>query len=88
MNLVTKLVSMGAVAASGFVASKVAASSWTRVTGSEPPTDDDGTGEVLQIVAFAAVSAVLAALVQHYVAKGTSSLMTKARLDKEAAESK
>ncbi|WRS30988.1 DUF4235 domain-containing protein [Actinomycetaceae bacterium MB13-C1-2] len=75
MNLVGKLASMGAVAASGFVASKIADKGWTRVTGKEPPKDDSNEG-IVQVVVFAALSAIIAALVQRVVMKGTTRLLT------------
>lgn len=75
MNLVGKLASMGAVAASGFIASKIADKGWTRVTGKEPPKEDSNEG-IAQVLAFAVLSAVIAALVQRVVMKGTTRLLT------------
>ncbi len=83
MNVFAKLVSLGAVAASGFVATKIADKSWTRITGNEPPKDQDGQDALVQVLAFTVLSAGIAALVQHFVLRSTNNLLTKA---KEAGE--
>ncbi len=76
MNLAVKLVSMGAVAASGFLATKIADKSWTSVTGNEPPKGEASVNSsIVQVAAFAVLSAIIAALVQRYVMKGTNRLL-------------
>lgn len=76
MNLTAKVASAGVVALAGFVAPKITSAGWKMVTGKEPPRDDDES-KLTQLIVFAAVSAVLATVVQYYATKGAAKLTDK-----------
>jgi|GEM_PF-408380 len=60
-SLSQKLITAGLSMAVGFVAGKAAELGWKAVTGQAAPQDDDGTASLVSVVAFAAVSAAIAA---------------------------
>jgi len=64
-SLSQKLITAGLSMAVGFVAGKVAELGWKAVTGQTAPQDDDGTASLVSVVAFAAVSAAIAAVAQR-----------------------
>lgn len=70
MDIGWKLASAGAMAGAAFVASKIAEGGWKAVTGHDIPHEDDDDVQLVQLVAFAAASAVLVALAQRYALRG------------------
>lgn len=60
-SLSQKLITAGLSIAVGFVAGKVAELGWKGCDRSTAPQDDDGTASLVSVVAFAAVSAAIAA---------------------------
>ena len=71
-SLSQKLITAGLSMAVGFVAGKVAELGWKAVTGQTAPQDDDGTASLVSVVAFAAVSAAIAAVAQRGVVNKTN----------------
>lgn len=71
MNIVNKLATTVAAGAAAFLISKVIDTGWKKVTGEEPPTEDDDKG-LLSLVVFAAVSAAAVALAQRYAVRETN----------------
>ena len=71
-SLSQKLITAGLSMAVGFVAGKVAELGWKAVTGQAAPQDDDGTASLVSVVAFAAVSAAIAAVAQRGVVNRTN----------------
>ncbi len=85
MNLAGRLASMGAMAAAGLVAPKIAASAWKLVTGEAPPEEDDGA-KLGQVLAFAALSAVIVTTLQFYTTRGTNRLLGVTAAGQDSAE--
>ena len=71
-SLSQKLIIAGLSMAVGFVAGKAAELGWKAVTGQAAPQDDDGTASLVSVVAFAAVSAAIAAIGQRGVVNRTN----------------
>lgn len=71
-SLSQKLITAGLSLAAGFLAGKVAELGWKAVTGQAAPQDDDGTASLVSVVAFAAVSAAIAAVAQRGVVNKTN----------------
>lgn len=69
MNVTWKLGSMAALAAAGFVASKVTEVGWKMATGRPAPMEDDEEATLVSIVLFAAASAAVAAVAQRYASR-------------------
>ncbi|WP_253953863.1 DUF4235 domain-containing protein [Schaalia sp. 19OD2882] len=65
MDIGWKIASTGAVALSALVAGKIVEVAWRGITGTDVPGDDDDT-DLIALVAFAAVSAGVVAVAQHY----------------------
>lgn len=70
MDIGWKIASAGAMALSALVAGKVAEVGWRVVTGTSVPHDDDDEVSLVAVVAFAAASAAVVALTQHYAMRG------------------
>lgn len=70
MDLGWKLASTGAVAASALVTGKIVEIGWRAITGTSVPAEDDDNADLIALVAFAAVSAGVVALAQHYALRG------------------
>lgn len=76
MDLGWTAASMGASAIASFVGGKAADTAWHALTGKETPRqvendDEQGSAPLLQVVVFAALSAAIVALVQHFTVKQT-----------------
>ena len=71
-SLSQKLITAGLSMAVGFVAGKAVELGWKAVTGQAAPQDDDGTASLVSVVAFAAVSAAIAAIGQRGVVNRTN----------------
>lgn len=69
MNLATKLASMGGLAIASLAAPRLTSAGWRAVTKHEPPSDEPGESHLFQVLAFAAVSAIVASLIQQLVAR-------------------
>lgn len=74
MDLTWKIASTGALALAGFAAGKVAELGWRAATGRPAPVGEDDDSTLLQIVAFAAASAAVAAVAQHYASRTAARL--------------
>lgn len=74
MDLTWKIASTGAAALAGFAASKVTEFGWRAITGTPAPQEDDHTENLLQVVAFAATSAAIAAIAQRYASRAAARL--------------
>ncbi|MDN6429550.1 MAG: DUF4235 domain-containing protein [Propionibacterium sp.] len=70
MDFGWKITSAGAMAGAAFLASKVAETGWKAATGHDVPHEDDDEVQMVQLIAFAAVSAVLVAVAQRYAMRG------------------
>lgn len=64
MNLQARIAGIAAMAISSFVAPKIAAFVWETTTGNKPPSEDEGS-RLGQLLAYAAISAVLVTAFQH-----------------------
>ena len=75
MDLGWTAASLGASAAASFVGGKAADKAWHALTGKESPTklenEEEGSAPLLQVVVFAALSAAIVALVQHFAVRET-----------------
>lgn len=69
MEIGWKIASGLASAAAGLVASKVADVGWKGITGHPGPTDDADDAPIKEILAFAVVSATVAALFQVFATR-------------------
>lgn len=70
MNIAAKLATLAGMAVAGLVAPRLTATGWRKVTGQEPPSDEPGESKLIQIVVFAALSAVVATLLQQLTMRG------------------
>ncbi|MCS4485000.1 DUF4235 domain-containing protein [Gleimia sp. 6138-11-ORH1] len=78
MDVTNKLISLGSVAGAGFVTDKIIDKGWELVTGRPSPAkEDEETVELLEMLVFAAVSAVALTLVRRYVIRGTKKVIAK-----------
>ena len=64
MNLQARIAGIAAMAISSFVAPKLAAFVWETTTGNKPPSEDEGS-RLGQLLAYAAISALLVTAIQH-----------------------
>ena len=71
-SLSQKLITAGLSMDFGFVAGKVAELGWKAMPGQAAPHADDGTASLVSVVAFAAVSAAIAAIAQRGVVNKTN----------------
>lgn len=69
MDMTMKIANMGALALAGFGAGKVAEIGWRMVTGRPVPLDEDEHSSLMQVVIFAAASAAVVAVAQHYASR-------------------
>lgn len=74
MDMTWKIASTGALALAGFGAGKVAEVGWRVLTGRPVPTQEDDDSTLVQIVLFAAASAAVAAVAQHYMSRTAARL--------------
>lgn len=61
-----------AIAAAGLIASKVIGTGWKLATGGDTPEDDD-EATLVSVIAFAVLTAVLGALLQHFSVRKAAS---------------
>ena len=76
MDISWKLMSAGALALTALAAGKVAEVGWRVATGMDVPDDEDGDASLIAVVAFAAVSAAVVAVAQHYASRGAKRIYT------------
>jgi len=70
MDIGWKIASAGAGAIASLVAGRVVDGGWKLATGKDAPHEDDDEVSILQLVVFAAVSAVVASLAQRAAVRG------------------
>lgn len=77
MDVTWKLGSMAALAVAGFAASKVTEAGWKLATGRPAPAPDNEFDDstLLQVVLFAAASAAVAAVAQHYASRTAARIL-------------
>ncbi|WP_104053150.1 MULTISPECIES: DUF4235 domain-containing protein [unclassified Arthrobacter] len=73
MNLILKLLSTGVSIGAGIVSAKLLDFLWTRITGNEPPRDNDGVLDVSlrTAVVFAVVSGAVSQAIRVLTTRGT-----------------
>ncbi|MBP3035326.1 DUF4235 domain-containing protein [Arthrobacter sp. zg-ZUI100] len=73
MNLILKLLATGVSIGAGLLSAKVLDFVWTRVTGNEPPRDNDGVLDVSlrTAVIFAVVSGAVSQGIRVLTTRGT-----------------
>ncbi len=73
-NLASKIASLAAMGLSSLIAPKIASASWKAITGNEPPSEEEG-GKFIQIIAFAALSAVFVSAIQFVAMRGADKIL-------------
>ncbi len=88
MKLVAKLATLAATAVASFLAPRLVTSGWKAITGHEPPGDDPTQDRTMQIVVFAAVSAVVTTMLRQLALKGADRAVARAEGEEKKARSK
>lgn len=78
MNVLVKILGLGASIGAGFVANKVLTAAWKKSTGKNPPTDGtDLDDSLIGVLSFALVSAATGAVVHVLTQRGTKHALVK-----------
>ncbi|EEH63264.1 hypothetical protein HMPREF0044_1503 [Gleimia coleocanis DSM 15436] len=78
MDITSKLITAGAVAAAGFVADKIVDKGWVMVTGRPAPSkEEEDTAALVEVLVFAAISGAVVALTRRYALRGTNKFIAK-----------
>lgn len=81
MDIGWKIASAGSMALSAMVANKLVEGGWKLVTGNPIPREDDDNVQIVQLLAFAALSAVCVSFIQRYAIKGAKKWYGPGQID-------